>query len=229
MQQQALEEFDVVVLGGGTAGCVSRAWLAEAGHRTVIVEAGPTDLGRDEVARVRRWPELLGGELDWDFTIEPQPRGNSAIRHSRARVLGGCSSHNSCIAFVPPDRDFRCWEDAGAVGWGPAAVAPAFDRVLASVHTEQVGSENPVNSAVLEACAGVGLGPMDFRGKDWFHPGAGRFWLNVHDGRRQLLLRSPTCTVATVAAYPSCAATRRCWDSPWRDPVVSVSGQRPGC
>ena len=161
------------------------ARLAEAGHRTVIVEAGPTDLGRDEVARVRRWPELLGGELDWDFTIEPQPRGNSAIRHSRAHVLGGCSSHNSCIAFVPPDRDFRAWEDAGAVGWGPAAVAPAFDRVLASVHTEQVGSENPVNSAVLEACAGVGLGPMDFRGKDWFHPGAGRFWLNVHDGRRQ--------------------------------------------
>lgn len=183
-RQQVIGEHEVLVLGGGTAGCVVGARLAAAGVDTAIVEAGPTDEGRDEVLSVRRWPELLGGELDWDYTIEPQPRGNSAIRHSRARVLGGCSSHNSCIAFLPPERDFDAWVDAGAAGWGPEDVAPAFARVAEQVHMERVGDDNPVNSAVLAACAAEGLPPSDFRSPGWFRPGAGRFWLNVEHGRR---------------------------------------------
>lgn len=182
--QQVIGEHEVVVLGGGTAGCVVGARLAQGGVDTAVVEAGPSDAGRDEVLSVRRWPELLGGELDWDYTIEPQPRGNSAIRHSRARVLGGCSSHNSCIAFIPPDGDFERWVEAGAQGWGPADVAPAFARVAEQVHMERVGTDNPVNTAVLAACEGVGLPASDFRSPGWFRPGAGRFWLNVADGRR---------------------------------------------
>ncbi len=179
------EHHDVIVVGGGTAGCVTAARLAEAGVAVLLIEAGPDDSDRDEVLQVRRWLELLGGELDWDYTIAPQPRGNSAIRHSRARVLGGCSSHNSCIAFVPPDADFSAWAAAGAVGWGPDDVAPFFSRVLERVPLRRVSEENPVNASVIEACAAVGLPPTVLGEGDWFHPGAGPFRLNVVDGLRQ--------------------------------------------
>lgn len=184
-QVSTTEHHEVIVVGGGTAGCVTAARLAEAGVSVLVLEAGPDDANRDEVLRVRRWLELLGGELDWDYTIEPQPRGNSAIRHSRGRVLGGCSSHNSCIAFVPPDADFRTWVDAGADGWGPDDVAPYFDRVLERVPLVRVADDNPVNAAVIESCAAVGLPHTELGVGDWFHPGAGHFRLNVVDGLRQ--------------------------------------------
>ena len=56
--------------------------------------------------RLRNWINLLGSELDYDYPTTPQPRGNSNIRHSRARVLGGCSSHNTMISFLPLPKDF---------------------------------------------------------------------------------------------------------------------------
>ena len=133
--------YDYVVVGGGTAGVVIAARLAETG-RVALLEAGPVDEGDDRVLDVRRWPQLLGSDLDWDYVIEPQTRGNSRIRHSRARVLGGCSSHNSCIAFRAPDADLDRWERLGASGWGAAATAAAWDRVFSRVHRE-FGSANP--------------------------------------------------------------------------------------
>lgn len=54
------------------------------------------------------------------------PTGNSYIRHSRAKVLGGCSSHNTLISFKPFEYDLRIWESLGAKGW----TFPMFMRVL---------------------------------------------------------------------------------------------------
>jgi choline dehydrogenase-like flavoprotein len=104
--------YDYLIVGGGTAGAIVAARLAQDPQRRVaLLEAGPRDEGDARVLRARAWMDLLGSELDYDYAIQPQMRGNSAIRHSRARVLGGCSSHNSCIAFRPPDADLRHWDD----------------------------------------------------------------------------------------------------------------------
>jgi choline dehydrogenase len=99
------QNYDFIVVGGGTAGSVVAARLAENPDITVcLIEAGPTDMGRPEILTLKQWPALLGTDLDYDYRIETQTRGNSRIRHSRGRVLGGCSSHNSCIAFrAPPE------------------------------------------------------------------------------------------------------------------------------
>src|SRR5262245_47013126 len=123
--------FDYVVVGGGTSGAVVAARLAENSEATVcLLEAGPSDEGDRRVLELRNWPNLLGTELDYDYQIEPQRRGNSRIRHSRGRVLGGCSSHNSAIAFRAPDVDMHAWERLGAQGWGPEGTRPYFERVF---------------------------------------------------------------------------------------------------
>ena len=112
------DEFDYVIVGGGSAGAVLAARLAEDANVSVcLLEAGPSDEGKPEILELPRWPELLQSEYDYDYEIEPQERGNSDIRQSRARVLGGCSSHNVCQAWRAPDYDLRSWEAAGAAGW----------------------------------------------------------------------------------------------------------------
>jgi choline oxidase len=177
--------YDYVVVGGGTAGAIVAARLAEdPAIHVALLEAGPNDEGLDFVLELRNWPNLLRSELDYDYVIEIQPRGNSLIRHSRARVLGGCSSHNSCIAFRGPDSDFVEWEARGARGWGPAGVARYFDRVWTRVHVEEPPECNPLNGAVIEAARQAGFPLVRFNQGE-FREGVGRFQLNARDGIRQ--------------------------------------------
>ncbi len=176
--------YDVIVVGGGSSGAALAARLAaDPELQVALIEAGPADT-QDRVLDIRRWWDLLGSDLDFDYAIEPQARGNGGIRHSRARVLGGCSSHNSCIAFPPPQQDLASWEALGATGWDHVTLGPAIQGVLDTVHLEVPSDPNPFVDAVLEACADAGLPTVDFASWD-LTPGAGRFRLNVADGIRQ--------------------------------------------
>jgi choline dehydrogenase-like flavoprotein len=112
--------YDYIIVGGGTAGCVIAdrlsQYLPEA--RVLVIEAGPSDYQDDRVLLLKDWLKLLGGDLDYDYGIVEQPRGNSHIRHSRAKVLGGCSSHNTLISFAPFRLDMERWERShGCKGW----------------------------------------------------------------------------------------------------------------
>lgn len=178
-----LGTYDFIVVGGGTAGCVVAARLAQnLARRVLLVEGGPSDEGDKKILTLARWQELLGTELDYDYAIEPQVRGNDRIRHSRGKMLGGCSSHNSAIAFVPPAVDFDRWVTEGADGWSAREVARYFDRLRTKVDLEKSDSNNACVEAFLESCEAAGYPRSDF--EQPFDGGAGWFFLNKHGTRR---------------------------------------------
>jgi choline oxidase len=176
--------FDYIVVGGGTAGAVVAARLAEQpGVQVALFEAGPSDEGDDAILTLRNWPNLLRTPLDFDYLIEPQPRGNGRIRHARGKMLGGCSSHNSCIAFWPPDEDLRIWEAAGAVGWGPDDLRPFIQCIQQKVNLEFPEPVNDLGRAFFAAAQAAGFPARDFGG-NINQPGVGWFMLNKLGGVR---------------------------------------------
>lgn len=196
---ESLDEFDYVVVGGGTAGNVVAARLSEDPSVTVcLLEAGPSDVGDDNVLRLDRWMGLLESGYDWDYPVEPQEHGNSFMRHARARVLGGCSSHNSCIAFWAPAEDLDAWAAAGCTGWSAAETFPLYQRLETNdapgdhhgrsgpVKIRTIKADDPCGSALLEACAQASIPTVSFNTGTTVVRGAGWFQINSdQDNLRQ--------------------------------------------
>ncbi|MEU7115909.1 GMC oxidoreductase [Streptomyces sp. NPDC046182] len=186
--QPSAPEFDYVVVGGGTAGAVVAARLSEDPGVTVcLLEAGPSDEGDESILRLDRWMALLESGYDWDYPVEPQENGNSFMRHARAKVLGGCSSHNSCIAFWAPAEDLDEWGTMGCTGWSAADCFPLYQRLETNdgpgdhhgrsgpVTIRSVPPRDPCGRALLAACAARDIPTVPFnsgrtvvRGANWF-------------------------------------------------------------
>lgn len=174
--------FDYVVAGGGTAGCILAARLSEDPDVTVcLIEAGPSDVDDDAILVLSEWMHLLDSGYDWDYPVEPQERGNSFMRHARARVLGGCSSHNSCIAFHPPAEALDEWVEMGAAGWGSAEIRPLVARLTETVRLRDVPPDDPCGAALLQAAALAGLPTVAFNRGETVRNGAGWFQINAGD------------------------------------------------
>ena len=197
--------FDYLVIGGGASGAIVARRLAEDGRSSVcLLEAGPSDEGLDQILDLKRNPELYGGAYDCDYAIESQARCNSLIRQGRARILGGCTSHNQGIAFRALDHDLCSWEAGGATSWGPAGTRPYFDRLETRVHIDRPTAGNPVSAAFIEAGQQAGFPLIRFG--DGVRDGVGWFEISVRDGIRQsssvaylhpLSRLPPTLTVMT--------------------------------
>src|SRR5436305_1834766 len=95
-----MTEFDYLVVGGGTAGCIVAARLAgDPGVSVGLVEWGPSDEHEPRARSIRRWAEMLEGEYDLDYRSVPQERGNSRLRQAPVRILGGCSPANTMVSL----------------------------------------------------------------------------------------------------------------------------------
>ncbi|WP_406731173.1 GMC family oxidoreductase [Streptomyces sp. NBC_01794] len=182
MTEQNMTMYDYVVVGGGTAGSVIASRLTENPDITVaVIEGGPSDVDRPEVLTLRRWMGLLGGELDYDYPTTEQPRGNSHIRHSRARVLGGCSSHNTLIAFRPLPSDWDEWAAAGAEGWDAATMDPYFDRLRNNIVPVDEADRNAIARDFVDAAqAAVAVPRVEGFNRKPFYEGVGFFDLAYH-------------------------------------------------
>jgi choline dehydrogenase len=147
--------FDVAVVGGGTAGCVLAARLTEdPARRVCLIEAGPDYGPRSSGA----WPEDLLDPRSFTFTHD-WGTGGEDDRSLGARVIGGCSTHNACMAVIGTPDDYDEW----GVEWGHAVIAPylARAREMLGVGPANTPEPAPFHVAFLEAAADVGLALLD--------------------------------------------------------------------
>jgi choline dehydrogenase len=167
-----LNEFDAVVAGGGSAGCVVAARLSENPDCAVcLIEAGP-DYGPYQEGR---WPaDILNGcELAFSHSWErDDPDDRSQLR---ARILGGCSAHNACAVLPGAPSDYDEW----GPGWTAAELEPYLTRAAATIRTRRFAEEElaPVSRALLEAAAELGYPILDDASEP--RAGAGPFPVNA--------------------------------------------------
>ena len=132
--RETLDQFDVVIVGAGTAGCLLANRLsADPQCRVALIEVG----GGDDYLWIRvpvGYLYCIGNpRTDWCFTTEPEPGLNGrAIRYPRGKVLGGCSSINGMIYMRGQRQDYDGWRDGDGYGanpgWGWDDVLPYFKR-----------------------------------------------------------------------------------------------------
>ncbi len=125
-----MNDFDYIIVGAGTAGCVLANRLSkDPSKRVLLLEAGKKD---DYF-----WIDIPVGYLytignprtDWCFETEPEPGLNGrSIGYARGKVLGGCSSINAMIYMRGQKSDFDHWASLGNRGWGWSDVLPIFRR-----------------------------------------------------------------------------------------------------
>ncbi|MEK9644845.1 MAG: GMC family oxidoreductase N-terminal domain-containing protein, partial [Alphaproteobacteria bacterium] len=167
------DEFDYIIVGAGSAGCVLAYRLsADPNNRVLVLEAGgpdtdpmihiPLGLGRMHDKRAH----------DWGYDAEPEPHlNNREIEAMRGKVVGGSSSIN-VMAYVRGHRgDYDRWAQKGATGWSYADVLPYFRRMEnweeggdtwrgddGPLHTQRARSQDPLWDAWIEAGNAMGFG-----------------------------------------------------------------------
>lgn len=192
-----MENFDYVIVGGGTAGCILANRLTASGkHRVLVLEAGGEPQGfwipiPAAFARLMR-----SREFNWGFQTEPEENTrNRVIAVPRGKGLGGSTLINGMIYVRGQPGDYDAWAQAGARGWGAADVEPYFRRLEhyqsggpkrghdGPMRLHQVSERFPIADAFLKAAEQDGQPRNDdYNGER--QEGFGYYQALQHRGRR---------------------------------------------
>ncbi|HEV2269282.1 MAG TPA: GMC family oxidoreductase N-terminal domain-containing protein [Steroidobacteraceae bacterium] len=226
-------EFDYIIVGAGSAGCVLANRLTESGrHRVLLLEAGGSDASpwiRVPVGYARTFTDP---RYNWMYQTEPEPAlENRTTFWPRGKVLGGSSSINAMLFVRGQPSDYEDWRGAGNPGWGWRDVLPYFRRLEdhawgaseyhgagGPVHVhDPSATAHPLCKTFLAACAEAGIAlTRDFNGAET--EGAGFWQVTIRNGVRvssasaylRPARRRPNLEVATGAraARVLCAGAR---------------------
>src|SRR5215470_4537016 len=195
-----MDNYDFVIVGGGTAGCVLAARLSEQPDVSVLLlEAGATESPAGaEIPPA--WPALLQTPANWGDIALGQTAAGRPVLVARGRVLGGGSAINAMVFVRGHRSSYDRWVGEGAQGWGFDDMLPFFrrtetakgrDPVLRGMDGPLVVASatppNPVLAACLDAAEEVGhRRAEDISGG--VEEGFGWVDLNIVAGRRQSAL-----------------------------------------
>ncbi|MEX8517072.1 MAG: GMC family oxidoreductase [Leptothrix sp. (in: b-proteobacteria)] len=213
-------EFDYIVVGAGSAGCVIANRLSEEGDVSVLLlEAGAEDT-KPEIHEPSKWQLLLGSAVDWGYQTVAEPGfAGRQINCNRGKVLGGSSAINAMIYIRGNRWDYDHWGELGCSGWAFNEVLPyfiksehqergesAFHGVGGLLNVSDVGKVHPLNSAMIEGAVEIGCPRNpDFNGER--QEGVGIYQFTIRDGKRESTataflrpaMERPNLTIATSA------------------------------
>jgi choline dehydrogenase len=205
-------EFDYIIVGAGSAGCVLANRLSASGkHSVLLLEAGPKDsniwihvpLGYGKLFKEKT--------VNWMYQTEPEPelKGRQVFQ-PRGKTLGGSSSINGLLYVRGQHEDYDRWRQQGNTGWGYDDVLPYFKKAENQTRgadqyhgtggplpVSNMVVTDPLSKAFIDAAVETGL-PYnpDFNGAT--QEGVGLFQTTTRNGRR----------ASTAVAYLGHAKTR---------------------
>jgi choline dehydrogenase len=198
-------EFDYIVIGAGSAGCVLAGRLSEdPSVRVLLLEAGGRDWNPWIHVPVGYFKTMHDPKTDWCYKTEPDPGLNGrSIDWPRGKVLGGSSAINGLLYIRGQPRDYDHWRQLGNSGWAYEDVlayfmrsedqergADAFHGAGGPLGVSDMRIRRNVCDAFIAACGELGIPPNDdFNGAR--QEGAGYFQLTTRNGFR----------CSTAAAY----------------------------
>lgn len=199
---------DIVIVGGGAAGCVLAARLTEDPSVSVLLlEAGP--LSRKLEIRIpAAFSRLYRTDVDWGDSTTPQPRlGGREVVFPRGRMLGGSAAMNAMMILRGHRADYDAWAAGGCRGWSWNDVEPAFARSAEGAFPlAELPERHVLAEAFVQAAQAVGI-PFtdDLNGES--NEGVGFVPVSQRRGRRFSVLdgylrparRRPNLTIVTDA------------------------------
>ena len=197
-------QFDYIIVGGGSAGCVLANRLTEdASRRVLLIEAGGS-ARRPEILVPGLSTRLMGNPLwDWCYAAEPDASRLGRVDVWPAgKVLGGGSAINGMVYLRGHRDDYDRWERAGAQGWSYADCLPYFLKCESNerlrdawhgqrgpLHISDVRADHPLNQMFIDACVASGMKPnSDVNGAE--QEGVGRMQTNQRGGMRDSTARA---------------------------------------